>query len=99
MSRPKGSSDTGIILKLASPSGMPISVTHKSTPLTRWPSASHQPHSTIHNTFPIAEPAPASVRRTTVRPNGHRAYSPIRTAATPKGMVTIRTKQIRAANA
>jgi len=48
-------------------------------------------------TLPIADAAPASVRRTTTFPNGHSAKIPIRSAAIPKGIVMIRMKQMSAA--
>jgi hypothetical protein len=50
-------------------------------------------------TFPIAEPAPASARRTTVRPNGQRQNRAMRMAAMPKGIVTMRTNIASAAKA
>jgi hypothetical protein len=50
-------------------------------------------------TLPIADAAPASSRFTTVLPNGHKAKSPIRSEAIPNGIVMMRIKQIRAANA
>jgi hypothetical protein len=60
---------------------------------------SHQPASRNQRTFPIAEPAPASARRTTVFPNGHSAKIPMRSAATPKGIVMMRMNMISAAKA
>ena len=47
-------------------------------------------------TLPISDPAPASGRRTTVRPNGQRQNSAIRADAIPNGMVMIRTNMISA---
>ena len=90
MSRPNGVSDTGISLKLARPSGIPMIVTHISTPVIRCPSASHQPASTNQITLPINDPVPASARRTSVRPNGHRQNRAIRAEANPKGIVMIK---------
>ena len=97
ISRPNGSSETGISLKLASPSGRPMIVKHRSTPVIRCPTASHQPQSMNQSMFPIAEPAPASGRRTAVFPNGQRAKTAMRSAAIPNGIVMLRTKQINAA--
>jgi len=73
ISRPKGSSDTGISLKFARPRGMPMTVRQRRMPVRRWPSASHQPHSRSQRMFPSAEATPASARLTTIRPNGHSA--------------------------
>jgi hypothetical protein len=84
-------------LKFAIPNGIPMIVRHNSAPVTMWPSASHQPHNTNQMTFAIADPAPAPGFFTTVRPKGHRAKIAIRSAATPNGIVMIRTKQISAA--
>ena len=53
ISRPNGNSETGISLKFASPSGIPMIVTHSATPVTRCSRASHQPHRTSHRTLPI----------------------------------------------
>ena len=52
---PSGSSEIGISLKLASPSGIPMIVRHRSVPVIRWASASHHPHSTNQMTLPIPE--------------------------------------------
>src|SRR5262245_29331837 len=90
-SRPKGVSETGMSLKFASPSGIPMMVRHISTPVMRWPSASHQPASTNQMMLPMTDPAPASGRRVMVRPNGHRQNSAMRADAMPNGMVMIKT--------
>jgi hypothetical protein len=71
-------------LKLARPSGMPMIVMQRRTPLTTCPRASHHPHSSNQTTLPMAEATPASSRRTTVRPKGQRQSWAIRKAATPK---------------
>src|SRR5687768_15892633 len=42
-SRPNGVSETGISLKFASPSGIPMIVRHMRSPVTTWPTASHHP--------------------------------------------------------
>ncbi len=47
----------------------------------------------------MPDATPSSGFLTTVFPNGHSANTAIRSAAIPNGMVMIRTKQIRAANA
>ncbi len=73
MSRPRGSSEMGIILKSAIPSGMPMMVRHSAMPLTRCPIASQIPAKTSQITLPMAEPRPALGLVTTVRPNGHSA--------------------------
>ena len=41
ISRPNGSRETGVSLKFASPSGMPMIVKHSSIPVRRCPSARH----------------------------------------------------------
>lgn len=94
---PKGSSDTGISLRLASASGIPTMVMACAMAVTMWPSTSHQPHNTSQMTLPTKAPGRGPGLSTTVWPNGHSAYTPMRAAATPNGMVTMRTKQIRAA--
>ena len=43
----------GMILKLASPSGMPMIVMHSRIPATRWPSASSQPNRMIQMMLPM----------------------------------------------
>lgn len=74
-------------------------VRHWATPVVRWASASHQPATTNQMTFPTVDAVPASGRRTSTRPNGHRVKLAIRNAAIPNGMVTIRTQQITPTNA
>ncbi len=81
MSRSIGSSETGISLKLASPSGMPMIVTHSTTPATRCPSASHQLQKMNQMMLPMPDAMLASARLTTVFPNGHSANMPIRSDA------------------
>src|SRR5579875_2096101 len=98
---PSGSSETGMILKQASPSGIPMIVTHRAMPVSRWLTASHQPNSTIQITLPTSDPRPASRRTSIVRPNGHSTYAAIRSDAIPNGIVIIRknsTKQAAAAS-
>lgn len=68
-------------------------VRHRTSPVTMWVSASHQPATTNQITFPTVEAAPASGRRTSTRPNGHSAKLAIRNAAIPNGMVTMSTQQ------
>ncbi len=65
ISRPSGSSESGTILKLAMPKGMPMIVTHSAMPVTMWPRASHQ-REDEHRTLPMQDPAPASWRSTVV---------------------------------
>ena len=89
MSLPSGNSDTGISLKLASPSGMPMTVRHSSAPVTACPMASQMPEKTNQMTFPMVDPAPAPGLSTTVRPNGHSAKRPMRNEAIPNGMPMI----------
>jgi len=84
-------------LTFARASGIPMIVRPRAMPVTMWPRTSHHPHSTTHRTLPIADAAPASGRCTTVRPNGHRANTAIRSAAIPNGIVMMRMKQIAAA--
>src|SRR5215472_4014108 len=71
MVTPSGTSEIGMILKLASPSGIPMMVRHSSTPVTRCPSASHQPNRMIQRMLPSSEPRPASRRGSMARPKGH----------------------------
>ena len=97
ISRPNGSSETGMSLKFARPSGRPMIVKQSSTPETRCRSASHQPQRINQSTLPMTEAPPASSRRTTVLPKGQRANTAMRRAATPNGIVMIRMKQISAA--
>ena len=66
-------------------------VRHISTPVTMWPSASHQPARTNQMMFPTSEPVPASGRLTIVRPNGQRQNSAMRAEAMPNGIVMMRT--------
>ena len=73
ISRPSGSSDTGISLKSAMPNGMPMTVRHRAMPATMWVRASHQPARISHRTLPMQEGAPASRRSTVVYPKGHSA--------------------------
>ena len=61
------------------------------TAATRCPIASSQPTSTTQITFPISDGAPASGRRTTVRPNGHSMKPASLNACSPNGIVMIRT--------
>ena len=89
ISRPNGVSDTGISLKFASPSGIPMIVTHIKMPPSRCPIASHHPARMIQITLPTIDPAPAPGLRTSVRPNGHRQNSAIRPEAIPNGIVMI----------
>jgi hypothetical protein len=66
---------------------MPMIVTQSRTPVTRWPSASHHPASTNHRTFAMAcTPLCRSGRRTSARPNGHRANPASLKACSPNGM-------------
>jgi len=50
-------------------------------------------------TLPTSEPAPASGRRTIVRPNGHRQNSAIRADAMPNGIVMMRINMTSAVSA
>ena len=72
-------------------------VTQSAIPARMCDRASHQPASTSQSTFASPEGSPAPGFDTRVRPNGHSEYEASRSEATPKGMVTTRTKQIRAA--
>ena len=65
-------------------------VMHIRTPVITWPIASHQPASTNQMMLPTVEPAPASGRRTIVRPKGQRQNSAIRADAIPNGIVMMR---------
>ena len=49
--------------------------------------------------LPIVEPAPASERRTILRPNGHRVNAAILKAANPNGIMMIRMKAMIPASA
>ena len=73
ISLPKGSSETGIILRLASASGMPMIVTAIATAVTTWPMASQMPNRMTQMTFPISAPGRVPGMSTIVRPNGHNA--------------------------
>jgi len=59
--------------------------------------ASHQPARMNQITFPTSEAAPASERRTSVRPNGHRQNKAMRADAIPNGIASrsagVRRKQ------
>jgi hypothetical protein len=46
----------------------------------------------IYKILPIIEPAPASGRRTILRPNGHNVKAAILKAANPNGIVMIKMK-------
>src|SRR5205807_2961856 len=85
ISRPNGSSETGMSLKFARPSGIAITVRHSRTPVMRCPIANHQPHKRNQTTLASADAAPASLRLTTVFPNGHSAKMPMRSDAMPNG--------------
>ncbi len=73
-------------------------VMQSSTPVIRWPSASHQPARMSQITLPIAEGAPASGRLTSVRPKGQKAKLAIFTACSPNGIVMIRMNITSAAS-
>ena len=60
---------------------------------------SHQPQSRNQSTLAMAEPAPASARRTAVRPNGQTTMLVMRKAATPRGMPMIVMHMISPASA
>jgi hypothetical protein len=89
---PSGNSETGISLKFARPSGIPMIVTQSAMPVTRCASASSHPKNTIQMMLPMREGAPESDRRTILRPNGHSANPAILKHANPKGIVMIRMK-------
>ena len=80
----------GITVKFASPSGIPMIVTHSAMPVMRCASASSQPNRMMPGILPTVEPAPASGGRTIVRPNGHSAKTAILKAANPNGIVMMR---------
>ena len=86
-------------LKFARPSGIPMMVMHMNTPVTRCPMASHQPARMNQITFPTSDAAPASGRRTSVRPNGHRQNKAMRADAIPNGIVMIKTNITNATTA
>src|SRR3954470_22232102 len=73
MSRPKGSSETGMSLKFARPSGIATIVKQSRTPVMRCPSASHQPQSRNQMTLPIDDAAPALDDGLAERPQGKEA--------------------------
>jgi hypothetical protein len=89
---PSGNSETGISLKFARPSGIPMIVTQSAIPVTRCASASSHPNKTIQMMLPTSEGAPAAGRRTILRPKGQSANPAILKHANPKGIVMIRTK-------
>jgi hypothetical protein len=68
---------------------MPMIVRASATAVITWAMASQKPAKTIQITLPIIEGAPASERRTSVRPKGHNAKVAIRKDAKPKGIVMI----------
>src|SRR5262249_13649411 len=70
-------------------SGMPMIVKASAMAVSRWPMASQRPATMNQITLPIAEGAPASARRSSVRPKGHSAKFAIRKEARPKGIVMI----------
>ena len=89
ISLPSGTSETGINLRLASASGMPMIVMAIATALTKCAMASQMPNSITQMTLPISVNGWAPGFSTMVRPNGHSAYEPMRSAANPNGIVTI----------
>src|SRR6476619_4318271 len=70
---PRGTRDTGISLKQARPSGMPMIVMQRATPATKFPMASQIPATISQMTLPITEGAPARGLWMIVRPNGQSA--------------------------
>ena len=95
---PRGTSDTGISFRLASASGIPMMVLAIATAVAKCMIVSAIPNSNTQMTFPISAPVPAPGFSTIVRPNGHRANDAMRSAAKPKGMVTMSRKQTSAAS-
>ena len=85
MSLPSGTRDTGISLRLAKASGMPMIVIAIAAALTRCPMASHIPKSSTQMTLPIRAPVPALGFSTIVRPNGHSAYDAMRKCRETEG--------------
>ena len=73
ISLPSGISDTGISLRLASASGMPMIVMAIATAVITWPMASQMPNRMIQMTLPISAPGRGPGLSTMVRPNGHSA--------------------------
>src|SRR5699024_6477503 len=67
---PSGASASGIILRFAYASGMPMIVRVRKTAVIRCVSTSHRPATMNHNTFPIAVKPPARGSTTISRPNG-----------------------------
>ena len=67
---PRGTSASGTIFQQATPNGIPMIVTHNSSPAVRWISASSHPNRMIHRTLPTSDQMPASRLTTTVRPKG-----------------------------
>jgi hypothetical protein len=74
MSFPKGVRASGISLKFATPSGIPITVMHSNTPANACSIASHRPDRTNQTTLPtrLGDCEPPS-RLTTDRPKGQSA--------------------------
>ena len=91
---PSGTSDTGISLRLASASGIPMIVMAIATAVTMWPMANQMPNRMTQMTLPITAPGRGPGFSTMVRPNGHSAYAAMRNAANPNGIVMIKMKQI-----
>ncbi len=73
ISLPSGTSETGMSLRLASASGMPMIVIAIATALTTWPIASQMPNRSTQMTLPIRAPGRGPGLSTMVRPNGHSA--------------------------
>src|SRR4051794_25983589 len=89
ITRPSGVRDTGISLRFAAARGRPMIVTASAIAVTTCAMASHKPATMIQITLPISDGAPASLRRTIVRPKGHSAKFAIRNEAKPNGIVMI----------
>ena len=60
ISLPSGTSETGISLRLASASGMPMIVMAIATAVTTWPMASQMPNRMTQMTLPISAPGRGS---------------------------------------
>ena len=78
ISLPSGTSETGMSLRLANASGIPMIVMAIATAVITWPMASQMPNRMTQMTLPISAPGRGPGFSMMVRPNGHNAYEAMR---------------------
>ena len=99
ISRPSGSSETGIILKLAMPSGMPMIVRHIAMPADHVADREPDPGDDDPDHVADHRHRAGGGLAHQVRPNGQSAKLAMRNEAMPNGIVMIRMQQITPATA